>query len=59
VIKCVRELLQAERTRLVLHLGDFGIWPDRHEQRYLAVPATRPTSARAPGHIGDWHHAQR
>ena len=27
VIKRVPQLLAAERTRLVLQLGDFGIWP--------------------------------
>lgn len=37
VIKRVPELLPGERTRLVLHLGDFGIWPDRDGQRYLAA----------------------
>ena len=37
VIKRVPELLAAERTRLVLQLGDFGIWPGRDGQRYLAA----------------------
>ena len=37
VIKRLPELLAAERTRLVLQLGDFGIWPGRDGQRYLAA----------------------
>jgi hypothetical protein len=36
VIKRVPELLTAERTRLVLQLGDFGIWAGQDGQRYLA-----------------------
>ena len=37
VIKRVPELLAAERTRLVLQLGDFGIWPGQVGRRYLAA----------------------
>src|SRR5262245_13462714 len=37
VIKRVPELLASERARLVLQLGDFGIWPGRDGQRYLAA----------------------
>ena len=37
VIKRVPELLAGERTRLVLQLGDFGIWAGRDGQRYLAA----------------------
>jgi len=37
VIKRVPELLADQTTRLVLHLGDFGIWPDRDGERYLAA----------------------
>ena len=37
VIKRVPELLAAERTRLVLQLGDFGIWAGPDRRRYLAA----------------------
>lgn len=35
VIKRVPQLLSGEQTRLVLHLGDFGIWPGVEGRRYL------------------------
>ena len=35
VIKRVPQLLPGEQTRLVLHLGDFGIWPGAEGQQYL------------------------
>ena len=35
VIKRVPQLLRHEQTRLVLHLGDFGIWPGIEGRRYL------------------------
>src|SRR5271166_3560249 len=35
VIKRVPQLLAAERTRLVLQLGDFGVWPGPAGKRYL------------------------
>lgn len=35
VIKRVPQLLRDEPTRLVLHLGDFGIWPGIEGRRYL------------------------
>jgi hypothetical protein len=37
VIKRVPQLLAAERTRLVLQLGDFGIWAGPDGRRYLAA----------------------
>jgi len=47
VIKRVPELLPRESKRLILHLGDFGIWPDRAGQDYLAslAAALRQVSA--------------
>lgn len=35
VIKRVPELLSGEQTRLIVHLGDFGIWPGIEGRRYL------------------------
>ncbi len=35
VIKRVPQLLAGEQTRLILHLGDFGIWPGVEGRRYL------------------------
>jgi Calcineurin-like phosphoesterase len=35
VIKRVPQLLRDQQTRLVLHLGDFGIWPGIEGRRYL------------------------
>ncbi len=35
VIRRVPRLLAAESQRIVLHLGDFGIWPDLHGKAYL------------------------
>jgi hypothetical protein len=35
VIKRVPQLLRHEHARLVLHLGDFGIWPGIEGRRYL------------------------
>jgi Calcineurin-like phosphoesterase len=35
VIKRVPQLLPGEQTRLILHLGDFGIWPGIEGRRYL------------------------
>src|SRR5258708_19425267 len=35
VIKRVPELLSGEQTRLIVHLGDFGIWPGTEGRRYL------------------------
>jgi Calcineurin-like phosphoesterase len=37
VIHRVPQLLAGERRRLVLHLGDFGIWPGDEGRRYLAA----------------------
>jgi Calcineurin-like phosphoesterase len=39
VIKRVPQLLSGERTRLILHLGDFGIWPGAEGTRYLGSVA--------------------
>jgi hypothetical protein len=36
VIRRVPSTLAAEQRRLILQLGDFGIWPDRAGQAYLA-----------------------
>jgi hypothetical protein len=35
VIRRVLQLLSGEQTRLILHLGDFGIWPGAEGRRYL------------------------
>jgi hypothetical protein len=35
VIGRVPQLLASEQTRLILHLGDFGIWPGTEGRRYL------------------------
>ena len=35
VIRRVPSLLAGESRRLILHLGDFGIWPDRDGKAYL------------------------
>ncbi|HEX9358637.1 MAG TPA: hypothetical protein VF933_33105, partial [Streptosporangiaceae bacterium] len=35
VIRRVPALLAGESQRLILHLGDFGIWPDKPGQIYL------------------------
>ena len=40
VIKRVPQLLAAEQTRLILHLGDFGIWPGVEGRRYLDSVST-------------------
>lgn len=37
VLKRVPELLWDQDIKLLLHLGDFGIWPDRDGERYLAA----------------------
>ena len=36
VIRRVPSMLAGEPRRLILQLGDFGIWPDRAGQHYLA-----------------------
>lgn len=41
VIRRVPSLLAHEPRRLILHLGDFGIWPDRAGQHYLARVAAQ------------------
>lgn len=35
VVRRVPQLLSGEQTRLILHLGDFGIWPGTEGERYL------------------------
>ena len=40
VIHRVPQLLSDEHRRLILHLGDFGIWPDDEGRRYLAAVST-------------------
>jgi Calcineurin-like phosphoesterase len=35
VVQRVPQLLPGEQRRLIVHLGDFGIWPDDDGQRYL------------------------
>jgi hypothetical protein len=35
VIRRVPQLLSGEQTRLILHVGDFGIWPGVEGRRYL------------------------
>src|SRR5215469_15984888 len=35
VVRRVPQLLAGEPTRLILHLGDFGIWPGASGVRYL------------------------
>jgi hypothetical protein len=36
----VPQPLAGERRRLILHLGDFGIWPDDEGRRYLTAIST-------------------
>src|SRR5260370_37832392 len=36
VIRRVPQLLAGQHVRLILQLGDFGIWPDTAGKRYLA-----------------------
>ena len=36
VIRRADQLLAGQSTRLILHLGDFGIWPGLDGERYLA-----------------------
>lgn len=40
VIRRVPQLLSGDQPRLILHLGDFGIWPDLEGRRYLAALST-------------------
>src|SRR5258708_17543380 len=40
VVQRVPQLLAGEKRRLLLHLGDFGIWPDNDGQRYLSAVNT-------------------
>lgn len=37
VVQRVPQLLADERRRLILHLGDFGIWPDEDGRHYLTA----------------------
>ena len=37
VIRRLPQLLAGERNRVILHLGDFGIWPDADGRRYLSA----------------------
>jgi hypothetical protein len=37
VIRRIPQLLSSEQSRLVLHLGDFGVWPGIGGRRYLAA----------------------
>jgi len=39
VIRRVPQLLPGEQIRLILHLGDFGIWPGAEGRRYLGSVA--------------------
>jgi hypothetical protein len=40
VIQRVPQLLAGQQRRLILQLGDFGIWPDDEGRRYLAAVST-------------------
>ncbi len=40
VIRRVPQLLSWEQPRVILHLGDFGIWPDQEGRRYLGAVST-------------------
>ena len=37
VIRRIPQLLSGEQRRIILHLGDFGIWPDADGRRYLGT----------------------
>ncbi|MDR2988438.1 MAG: metallophosphoesterase, partial [Nocardiopsaceae bacterium] len=37
VIRRIPQLLNGEEPRIILHLGDFGIWPDDEGRRYLTT----------------------
>ena len=40
VIHLVPQLLAGEQRCLIVHLGDFGIWPDDEGRRYLTAVST-------------------
>jgi predicted phosphodiesterase len=40
VIHRVPHLLAGEQQRLILHLGDFGIWPGDEGRRYISAVST-------------------
>ncbi len=56
VIKRVPQLLRDEQPRLVLHLGDFGIWPGTEGRRYLDAVSAVLTLVNAQLWFVDGNH---
>jgi hypothetical protein len=56
VIHRVPQLLADEPRRLILHLGDFGIWPDDEGRRYLAAVSTALSQVKAGLWFIDGNH---
>jgi len=56
VIRRASGLLTSEPRRLILHLGDFGIWPDRAGQAYLTRIAAAVAEAGAELWFIDGNH---
>ncbi len=56
VIRRVPQLLSGEQPPLILHLGDFGIWPDAAGQRYLSTVGTALAEAGAELWFIDGNH---
>jgi hypothetical protein len=49
VIHRLPQLLAGEQRRLIVHLGDFGIWPDDEGRRYLIAVSAALGQVRAVG----------
>jgi len=56
VIRRVPQLLAGEQTRLILHLGDFGIWPGADGERYLSSVSAVLNQAEAQLGFIDGNH---
>jgi hypothetical protein len=56
VIQRVPQLLADQQRRLILHLGDFGIWPDDEGRRYLAAVSTALSQVSAELWFIDGNH---
>ena len=56
VIQRVPQLLRGEQTRLILQLGDFGIWPGPQGQRYLSAVAAALDQVHASLWFVDGNH---
>src|ERR1700739_1770440 len=56
VITRVPQLLADVQRRLILHLGDFGIWPDDEGRRYLTAVSTALDQVKAELWFIDGNH---